>query len=141
GITYTYDVVAVDSQGNSSLPSPPVTFTVPPPSNASCAVHYALTGSWPGGFQSSVTITDNATAAVDGWTLTWTWPNSGEAVTQMWNATSAQTGTSASATNASYDATIGASGGTVNFGFTGSDSGQAPTPAAFYLNGNVCAND
>ena len=141
GTTYTYDVVAVDSQGNASLPSPPVTFTVPPPANASCAVNYSLTGTWPGGFQASVTITNNATAAVNGWTLTWTWPNSGEAVTQMWNATSAQTGTSQSATNASYDATIGASGGTVNFGFTGSDTGQTPSPAAFYLNGGICAND
>ena len=34
GASYTYNVVAVDSQGNPSLPSPPVTFTVPPPANA-----------------------------------------------------------------------------------------------------------
>ena len=46
-----------------------------------------------------------------------------------------------SAVNASYTATIGASGGTVNFGFLANDSGQLPAPAAFYLNGNVCAND
>ena len=48
GTTYTYDVVAVDSHSNPSLPSPPVTFTVPPPSNANCAVHYSVAGSWPG---------------------------------------------------------------------------------------------
>src|SRR5215471_18302593 len=73
GTSYTYNVVAVDSKGNPSLPSPPVTFTVPPPKNSSCAVHYAQTGNWPGGFQASVTITDEAAAAVNGWTLTWTW--------------------------------------------------------------------
>ena len=44
-------------------------------------------------------------------------------------------------TNASYNATIGASGGTVNFGFTGSDTGQTPAPAAFYLNGSICSNN
>ncbi len=141
GTTYTYDVVAVDSKGNSSLPSPPVTFTVPPPSNASCAVHYAVTGSWPGGFQSSVTITNNGSAAINGWTLTWTWPVSGEAITQLWNGSETQSGNNVTVTNASYNGTIGASGGNVNFGFTGSDTGLTTAPAAFHLNGNICANN
>jgi hypothetical protein len=141
GASYTYDVVAVDSHGNTSLPSPPVTFTVPPPSNASCAVHYSLAGSWPGGFQAGVTITNEASAAVNGWKLTWTWPNSGEAITQLWNGSETQSGTAVTVTNASYNATIGASGGTVSFGFTGSDTGQTPAPAAFYLNGSICSNN
>jgi hypothetical protein len=141
GTTYTYDVVAVDSQGNTSLPSPPVTFTVPPPANASCAVHYALSGSWPGGFQAGVTITNSAAAAVNGWTLTWTWPGTGEVITQLWDGSYTQTGTSVSVTNASYNGTIAASGGTATFGFLGSDTGVTTAPAAFYLNGNVCSND
>jgi hypothetical protein len=141
GDSYTYNVVAVDTQGDTSLPSTPVTFTVPPPSNASCAVHYSVAGSWPGGFQGGVTITNNSSTAVDGWTLTWTWPSSGEVITSMWDASYTQTGTAASATNASYDATIGASGGTVSFGFLANDSGQTTAPAAFYLNGNVCSNN
>jgi Cellulose binding domain/Fibronectin type III domain len=141
GASYTYDVVAVDSHGNTSLPSPPVTFTVPPPSNASCAVHYALTGTWPGGFQASVTITNKGTAAVNGWKLTWTWPDSGEAITQLWNGSETQSGTAVTVTDASYNAAIGGGGGTVSFGFTGSDSGQTPAPAAFYLNGSICANN
>ena len=45
GNSYTYNVVAVDSHSNPSLPSPPVTFTVPPPKNSSCAVHYAINSS------------------------------------------------------------------------------------------------
>jgi hypothetical protein len=141
GTSYTYDVGAVDTHGNASLPSPPVTFTVPPPSNASCAVHYVVSGSWSGGFQAGVTITNSAAAAVNGWTLTWTWPNSGEAITQLWNGSYTRSGTSVSVTNASYNSTITANGGTVTFGFVGSDTGQAPAPAAFYLNGNICAND
>jgi hypothetical protein len=141
GTAYTYDVVAVDTQGNVSLPSAPVTFTVPPPANASCAVHYAVSGSWPGGFQAGVTITNSAASAVNGWTLTWTWPNTGEVITQLWDGSYTQTGTSVSATNASYDGTIAANGGTVSFGFLGNDTGQTTAPAAFYLNGNICAND
>jgi hypothetical protein len=141
GTTYTYDVVAVDTQGNASLPSPPVTFTVPPPANASCAVHYTLSGSWTGGFQAGATITNSAASAVNGWKLTWTWPSTGEVITQLWNGSYTQTGTSVSVTNASYNGTIAANGGTVTFGFLGSDAGQTTAPAAFYLNGNICAND
>jgi hypothetical protein len=141
GSSYTYDVVAVDTQGNTSLPSPPVTFTVPPPANASCAVHYALEGSWPGGFQGAVTITNNGSAAVSGWTLTWTWPNSGEVITSLWDGSYTQSGAAVTVTNASYNGTISASGGTTDFGFLGNDTGQTTAPAAFYLNGNICAND
>jgi len=140
GDSYTYDVVAVDTQGNVSLPSPPVTFTVPPPSNASCSVTYSLAGSWSGGFQGGVTITNNGSAAVNGWTLTWTWPSSGEEVTQMWGASYTQSGTAMSAVNASYDAAISADGGSATFGFLASDSGQTTAPAVFYLNGDVCAD-
>jgi hypothetical protein len=141
GATYTYDVVAVDTQGNASLPSAPATFTVPPPANASCAVHYTLPGSWPGGFQGGVTITNSAASAVNSWTLTWTWPNTGEVITQLWGGSYTQAGTGVSVTNASYDGTIAANGGTVSFGFLGSDTGQTTAPAAFYLNGSICAND
>jgi len=88
-----------------------------------------------------VTITNNASTAVTGWTLTWTWPSSGEVITQMWGASYTQTGSAVSAANASYDPTIGSGGGTVTFGLLASDSGQTTAPAAFYLNGNVCAND
>jgi hypothetical protein len=141
GASYSYDVVAADSHGNTSLPSPPVTFTVPPPANSSCAVHYALTGSWQGGFQAGVTITNAAATAVNGWKLTWTWPDSGEVITQLWNGSVTQAGTAVTVTNASYNGTIAPSGGTTSFGFLGSDTGTTTAPAAFYLNGSICGNN
>jgi hypothetical protein len=141
GNSYTYNVVAVDSKGNASLPSPPVTFTVPPPANSSCAVHYTVS-SWPGGFQGGVTITNNGSSAVNNWTLTWTFPSgTSQQITQMWGASDTQTGSAVSAVNASYDATIGASGGNVTFGFLANDGGQTTPPAAFFLNGNICSNN
>jgi hypothetical protein len=141
GDGYSYYVVAVDSHANTSLPSPPVTFTVPPPSSGTtCSVAYSVAGSWPGGFQGGVTVTDNATTAVNGWTLTWTWPSSGEVITQLWGGSVSQSGTAVTVTNASYNATIGASG-TVNFGFLANDSGVTTAPSAFYLNGKVCSSN
>ena len=140
GDSYSYYVVAVDSHANTSLPSPPVMFTVPPPSSGTtCSVAYSVTGSWPGGFQGGVTVTNNATTAVNGWTLTWTWPNSGEVITQLWDGAVSQSGTAVTVTSASYNGTIGASGGTVNFGFLADDSGVTTAPSAFYLNGKVCS--
>ncbi|MFC0438876.1 cellulose binding domain-containing protein [Kutzneria buriramensis] len=139
GSTYTYNVVAVDTHGNASLPSPPVTFTVPPPANSSCAVHYEVTSSWNGGFGASITVTNRAATAVNGWNLTFAWPDAGEAVQAGWNGTWSQTGQQVAVTNADWNRTI-ASGGSVSLGFNGTDTGAAPAPTAFSLNGTVCSS-
>ena len=141
GNSYTYNVVAVDSHGNTSLPSPPVTFTVPPPKNSNCAVHYAVNSSWPGGFSVSVTMTNNGSTAINPWQLTFSFPASGEAVQGGWNGTWSQSGQQVTVTAASWNSTIAANGGTVSIGFNGTDTGQDPVPTAFYINGTVCANN
>jgi hypothetical protein len=140
GATYTYNVVAVDTQGNPSLPSPPVTFTVPPPANASCAVHYALSSSWPGGFGATITLTNKGTSAITPWTLTFTFP-AGEAVQGGWDGTWSQSGQAVTVASASWNSTIAASGGSVSIGFNGTDTGQTTAPTGFYINGNVCGDD
>jgi cellulase/cellobiase CelA1 len=139
GTTYTYNVVAVDNHGNASLPSAPVTFTVPPPANSSCAVHYEVTSSWNGGFGASITITNRATTAVTGWKLTFAWPDAGEAVQSGWNGTWSQTGQQVTVANADWNRTI-AAGGSVQLGFNGTDTGAAPAPTVFSLNGTVCSS-
>ena len=78
---------------------------------------------------------------MNGWKLTWTWPDPGEAIGTLWNGSGAQPGTAVTVTNASYNAAIGASGGTTSFGFLGSDTGQTTAPAAFFLNGSICGNN
>jgi len=122
------------------MPSP-VTFTVPPPSDAPRAVHYAISNSWPGGFGASITLTNKAATAVNGWTLTFTWPAAGEGVQSGWNGTWTQSGQTVTVVATSWDATIGANGGTVSLGFNGIDTGQDPAPAAFYINIAVCSNN
>jgi hypothetical protein len=141
GQSYSYDVVAVDTHGNASLPSSPVTFTIPPPAGATCAVHYAVSNSWPGGFGASITITNEAATAINAWTLTFTWPAAGEGIGSGWNGTWSQSGSTVTVQNASWNGTIAANGGTVSLGFNGTDTGQDPAPAAFYLNGSVCSNN
>jgi hypothetical protein len=141
GDTYTYNVIAVDSHGNQSLPSPPVTFTVPAPANSPCAVHYAVSSSWPGGFGATVTITNRAATATSSWTLGWTWPAAGESVTSGWDGTFTQTGQAVAVANASWNGVIAANGGSVGIGFNGGDTGQDTSPIVFTLNGTVCSDD
>lgn len=101
-----------------------------------CRVDYTVASQWQGGFNANV-IVSNLGDPINGWRLTWTFPASGQAVTQAWNATVTQSGSSVTATNAAYNATIGA-GGTVTFGFNGAWTGGNPTPTDFALNGTAC---
>jgi cellulase/cellobiase CelA1 len=98
-----------------------------------------INSQWPGGFGTSVTITNTGTTTINGWTLTWTFAN-GQTITQIWNASDTQSGGNVSATNLSYDGTI-APNGTTNFGFNGAWSGTNSSPTAFSLNGVACTLD
>jgi cellulase/cellobiase CelA1 len=118
-----------------------VTFTVPPPKNSSCAVHYAVNSSWPGGFNGAITMTNNGSTAISPWQLTFTFPAAGEGVQSGWDGTWSQSGQQVTVSAASWNATIPANGGSVSIGFNGTDTGQDPAPAALYVNGTVCAND
>lgn len=100
-----------------------------------CRVDYSISASWPGGFTANVTI-HNLGDAINGWRLTWSF-DAGQQITQIWNATHTQSGSSVTATNVSYNANI-PSGGSVNFGFNGSWNGVNPVPSSFALNGVTC---
>ncbi len=139
GSTYTYNVVAVDSQGNDSLPSPPVTFTVPPPANATCAVSFTVNSSWSGGYNATITILNEGTTTINGWTLTFSLP-SGDGIGSGWDGTWTQSGQNISVKDAGWNSTIPAGGGSVSLGFNGTDTGSPPPPPVFYLNGSICSS-
>ncbi len=92
-----------------------------------CTATYQLVGSWPGQFQAQVTVRDTGSAALAGWTVSWTFPN-GQSIGQLWNGdASASSGTHAVVHNASYNAAV-AAGGTTSFGFTGNGDGATSAP-------------
>ncbi|MBM7862851.1 cellulose-binding domain-containing protein [Lentzea nigeriaca] len=135
-VVVTTDVPPVATTPPAPVPAPapaPAPAPVPPP----CTVAYRISGQWPGGFQGGVTIRNTGSAAINGWTLRWSFSD-GQAVTQMWNATSSQRGAAVTATNVHYTATI-APGGEVSIGFLGSLRGGNAAPASFTLNGTACA--
>jgi endoglucanase len=101
-----------------------------------CRVDYTVTNQWQGGFQAGVKVT-NLGDAVTGWSLRFTFPDSGQKVAQGWNATWSQTGSTATATNADWNRAL-ATGTSVDLGFTGTTTGANPVPASFTLNGLTC---
>jgi poly(hydroxyalkanoate) depolymerase family esterase len=113
--------------------SPPPT-TPPPTPSGSCTVTYAV-NQWNTGFTANITV--RSTVAVDGWTLTWTYP-SGQTVTQAWSSVTTQSGSVVTAKNAAWNGSIPA-GGSIQFGLNGAHSGTNTAPTAFALNGEPCA--
>ncbi|MFF9172910.1 cellulose binding domain-containing protein [Streptomyces sp. NPDC014793] len=103
-----------------------------------CTVEYAVTSQWDNGFQGSVRITNNQ-AAMGSWRLTFDFPG-GQEVTQGWNAEWSQSGTTVTASNASWNGGLG-SGASVSAGFLASWSGGNAVPTAFRLNGTTCNVD
>lgn len=85
----------------------------------------------------NVTIGDTGTAAVSGWQLAFTFPGD-QKITNAWNATVSQSGSSVTAANASYDGTI-SPGGSVSFGFQGTWVSNDTAPTSFSLNGTACS--
>jgi hypothetical protein len=102
----------------------------------SCQVSY-VKNEWGGGFTANVTVTNTGTAAINGWTLAWSFPGD-QKVTNAWNATVTQSGQAATATNVSYNGSI-APGGNVQFGFQGTWTGNDTSPSSFTLNGSACS--
>jgi polygalacturonase len=102
---------------------------------AGCAVAYSVTGSWPGGFEGSITITNGATA-ITSWTLAFTFPGN-QQVTSGWDGTWTQNGAQVTVTSESWNGALGA-GASTSIGFNGSVTGTNASPAAFTLNGAAC---
>jgi non-reducing end alpha-L-arabinofuranosidase len=100
-----------------------------------CQVDYAISASWPGGFNVNANL-KNLGDAINGWRLSWTFA-SGQTITQLWNGTYTQSGGQVTVTNASYNASI-ATGASASFGFNGSWTGSNPVPTSFALNGTAC---
>ena len=101
-----------------------------------CQVSY-VKNEWTGGFTANLTVTNSGTAAINGWTLAFSFPGD-QKITNAWNATVTQSGAAVTAANVSYNATI-APGGNVQFGFQGTWASNDTSPAAFTLNGTACS--
>jgi len=93
------------------------------------------TSAWNTGLTANLRVT--SATVVDGWTLTFDFPN-GQQVTQGWSAQWSQTGSTVTATNAPWNGRL-APGASADIGFNASHPGTPTAPGTFRLNGVVCA--
>ncbi|MGC9669891.1 GH12 family glycosyl hydrolase domain-containing protein [Planosporangium sp. 12N6] len=140
GLAVTSFSASVNGGGGPTTPpttAPPTTRppTTPPPGTGACRVAYT-TNSWGTGFTADVSVTNTSSSAVNGWRLTFSFPGN-QQVTNAWNATVTQSGSSVTATNASHNGAI-APGSSASFGFQGTYSGSNAAPTNFALNGTAC---
>lgn len=89
-----------------------------PGTTTGCAATYRMVSQWTGGFQADVTVRNNGTSTMNGWTVRWTFPN-GQTVSNLWNGVVSSSGANVTVRNASYNATLAANAST-SFGFLGS---------------------
>ncbi len=83
-----------------------------------CTATYSVPNFWASNFQGNVTVRNSGSAPINGWRVTWTWPN-GQVISQAWSATVTQTGSAVTATPASWNGAL-AAGATTLFGFLAS---------------------
>ncbi len=137
GTAYTFAVYARDAAGNRSTRSSTVTVTTSAgASTGGCGVGYQVTGSWSGGFQGEIVIHNTGSAALDGWSLTFSF-TAGQTITQMWGGTPGQDGGTVTVTPVDYTRAIPA-GGSVSVGFLANQGSTNPAPTSFTLNGGTC---
>ncbi len=95
---------------------------------------YAVVNEWNSGFQGSITITNNGTTAINGWTVGWQY--SANKITSSWNATLSGSNPY-SATALDWNKTI-QPGQSVSFGVQGDKNSTAPAEVPT-ITGAVCS--
>ncbi|MBE1490265.1 glucose/arabinose dehydrogenase [Plantactinospora soyae] len=109
-----------------TVPPTVVPTTTPPTGSGACTATYRQTNQWQGGFQADVTVRNNGTATLNGWTVRWTFAN-GQTIGQLWNGTLTASGSSITVRNVGHNGTLGANA-SATFGFTGSWNGTNTAP-------------
>ena len=109
------------------------------PNDSTCTVSYRVTGGWGNGFVADVVVGNPGPADINGWTLDFDWPSTGQSVNSWWNADVTGEGQHVRVTNGEHNARLAPNGGnSATFGFVGGNNGANPSPTVFRLNGTVC---
>ncbi len=96
--------------------------------DSGCTASYSVANDWGNGFTADVTVTNTGTKPTSSWTVGWNWPGN-QTLTNAWNATTAQSARTLTATGQGFNSVI-APGGSATFGLQAGYSGAnaPPTP-------------
>jgi lysophospholipase L1-like esterase len=127
--------LAIVAAAGTVLATAAVVTAGPASAAAGCQVKYTISSQWPGGFGATVDVT-NLGDPINGWTLAFSF-SAGQTVTQLWNGSVTQSGSTVTVRNAAWNNAV-ATNGTASVGFNGAWTGSNPAPSAFTLNGVTC---
>jgi hypothetical protein len=116
---------------------PTSTYTIVPSTSQSTGnyvISYDIQNDWGSGSGVNITITNNTTTAVNGWTLAFNFPGN-QQISSLWNGSYTQSGTSVTITDSGWNSIISANGGIASVGFNMNYSGSNDKPTSFTLNG------
>lgn len=125
-----------ETAGLAPPPTPTLTPTPTQNAGASCQVQYTVANQWSGGFTANIAITNTGSTAINGWMLTFAFPN-GQQIYQIWNGSYTQQGSQITITDAGYNSSIPINGST-SLGFNANWTTSNDPPISFLLNGSLC---
>jgi endoglucanase len=87
------------------------------PGEEGCTVHVDVVSDWGSGWQGTVSMTSEQ--AVNGWTISWTWPGS-QSITSSWNTQLSSSGSTVTASDVGWNGSVAAGQTKELFGFVAS---------------------
>lgn len=109
------EVTGIHDPGNPTDPVPGV-----------CSATRHTTGTWPGGYQSEVTVTNSGDVPMLGWMVNWALP-AGQSVASLWNGNATYTGQDVMVHNADWNGSL-SPGQSATFGYVvNGDGGDTAT--------------
>jgi endoglucanase len=100
---------------------------VPAQAATSCSAAYSVTTDWGSGFTTSITVTNNGTTAITGWTLTYSYTGN-QTLSNGWSGNWTQSGKTVTVTNASWNGNLSAGASAqigANFNYSGTNTPPA----------------
>lgn len=104
------EVTGIHDPGNPTDPVPGV-----------CSATRHTTGSWPGGYQSEVTVTNSGDVPMLGWMVNWALPT-GQSVASLWNGNATYSGQDVMVHNADWNGSL-SPGQSATFGYVVNGNG------------------
>ena len=146
----TFTVAATAAAGTSTITitgtsgtltaSTTIALTVTTAGGSACRVNYTISPQNTSQFGATISIINNGTTALSGWSLTWTFAN-GQTIASSWNGAVSQSGGNVTVSEQAGQTwqNIPAGGSYTGFGFNGTWNGTTnAVPTAFSLNGVAC---
>jgi cellulase/cellobiase CelA1 len=114
-----------NATGGNGTPPPASSTTTTPPPDERCTASFAVVQTWEGGYKAEVTVRNDGTEKITGWTVRWTVPD-GHQINGVWNGVKSLDGRSITVTNEDWNAALEPGEAIEPFGMTVNSTDENP---------------